>query len=70
MHADAESTKATILLNLYTGYCSDPGYLAEELYIYVDFYQGGIMKVLVDDIDHDETTRFRISQEDLPVEWD
>lgn len=31
------------------------------------FYQNGILRVLIDQKD---SQRFRISQEDLPVEWD
>ena len=43
------------------------GYLASGLELQVQFFQQGIIRAVVDQ--HD-STRFRISDEDLPVEWD
>ncbi len=47
--------------------CAQSGYLAPNLQVRLEFYQNGIMRVAIDQPD---STRFRISGEDLPVEWD
>ena len=46
--------------------CDDTGFLASELEFNVQFYQDGIARFLIGEKDN---TRFRISQEGLPVEW-
>ena len=46
--------------------CDDTGFLASELEFNVQFYEGGIARFLIGEKDN---RRFRISQEDLPVEW-
>lgn len=47
--------------------CTDSGYLAQSLDLSLSFYEDGIMRAAVDT---EEQSRFRISQEDLPVVWD
>ena len=47
--------------------CGQPGYLAPELDLTLNFYQNGIMRAEIDTPRHD---RFQISQEGLPVVWD
>ena len=47
--------------------CEQSGYLANSLNIELQFYQDGIMRALVD---QENSDRFRISAEDLPVQWD
>lgn len=61
---DAET--GTIKANLLMG-CDEYGYLAHDLELTMQFYEDGVMRTL---IDTSEKSRFRISEEDLPVEWD
>ena len=46
--------------------CDDTGFLASELEFNIQFYEGGISRVLIGEKNNE---RFRISQEELPVEW-
>jgi len=46
--------------------CDQNGYLASELELTLAFYEDGIMRALLDTSDR---SRFRISEEDLPVVW-
>ena len=46
--------------------CDSNGYLASSLDVELQFYQNGIMRALIDEAD---STRMRISEEDLPIEW-
>jgi len=59
-----DESKIGFTLNLS---CSDGGYIADSLNVELTFFQNGIMHAL---IDQESSTRFRISQEDLPVEWE
>ena len=61
-----DSETSTINARLEMG-CDQSGYLAHDLDLQMQFYEDGIMRTLIDTADH---TRFRISQEDLPVVWD
>ena len=58
-----DESKVGFTLNLG---CTDNGYMATELNVELYFYQNGIMRA---HIDQPDSTRFRISQEDLPIEW-
>ena len=61
-----DNETSTVTAKLEMG-CDQTGYLARELELQMQFYENGIMRTLIDTADH---TRFRISQEDLPVVWD
>lgn len=47
--------------------CDQSGYLAHNLDLTMEFYEDGIVRTLLDDGSY---TRFRISEEDLPVVWE
>jgi len=47
--------------------CDDRSYLASNLTFEISFYQDGITRFLIGE---QGNSRFRISQEDLPVVWD
>lgn len=62
--ATADTSQVTFTLHLA---CTPNGYLTTQLSGVMEFYQNGIMRL---EIDAPGQKRFRISQEDLPVEWD
>jgi len=68
MHAEDGRSWVEFDLSLTcSGGSGGTGYLAEDLSVVLEFYQNGILRVAIDQPD---STRFRISGEDLPVEWD